>query len=339
MDGQKDPVDILDEIMSRSEKPLPPPIPYPPQFDPPPEDSPPPAPEEKKPTPAERLLPWLGVLLGGAVLAALVLGFQLFSVNARLDGLQAAIGEIRAVDELQKEVDDLENQLKQAEEADQETDQRLWENYEQISDLSRQKCSLDYLWHIGQFMEQEDYPMAALAAAYSFGTFSGNLIQEAQYETYLRELSERGYLKLLNRNTVEFSATWDPSENPYMAAIGILWCALDQYYVQGNPGNAAGILFAYQYDSLGNEFPGSIPYPQWLRNSASEYALVLYAMLRADLAAQDYLVVVEDGALKCGPALYAATDANGEGIRTDLPFDLPGHSGLPEDDIGPSIPE
>lgn len=340
MDEKKPPADILDEILSRSEKPLPSPVSYPPKFDPPsPADSPPPPPAAEKPPLAERLLPWLGVLLGGAVLAALLLGLQLFSVNARLDGLQAAVGEIRAVDELQKEVDDLENQLKQAEDAAQKTDQRLWDNYEQISRLSRQKYSLDYLWHIGQFMEQEDYPMAAVAAAYSFGAFSGNLIQKEQYETYLRELGERGYLKLLNRNTVEFSTAWDPSKNPYMAALGILWCALDQYYVQENPGNAAGILYVYQSDTLGNEFPGSIPYPPWLRNSASEYVLALYDGLRADLAAQDYLVVEEDGTLKCGPALYAATDANGEGIRVNLPFVLPGHTELPEGDIKLSIPE
>lgn len=339
MDEQKDPVDILDEIMSRSEKPFPSPVSYPPRFDPPsPEDIPPPAPEEKKPTPAERLLPWLGALLGGAVLAALVLGFQLFSVNARLDGLQAAVGEIRAVDELQKEVDDLENQLKQAEDAAQKTDQRLWDDGLQISDLSRQKHELDYLWHIGQFMEREDYPMAAVAAAYST-PITGNPMQKEQYTDYLAELEERGYLERPSPYTVEFSATWDPSKNPYMAALGILWCALDQYYVQGNPGNAAGILYVYQSDTLGNEFPGSIPYPPWLRNSASEYVLALYDGLRADLAAQDYLVVEEDGTLKCGPALYAATDANGEGIRVNLPFVLPGHSELPEGDIKLSIPE
>ena len=73
MDEKKPPVDILDEIMSRSEKPLPPPVPYPPKFDPPPEDSPPPSPAVEKPPLAERLLPWLGVLLGGAVLASLLL--------------------------------------------------------------------------------------------------------------------------------------------------------------------------------------------------------------------------------------------------------------------------
>lgn len=336
MDEQKDPVDILDEIMSRWSQPRPSPADRPLKFDPPPEDGPPPSTGEKPP-PAQRLLPWLGVLLGGVVLALALCGVQLFSVNARLDGLQAAVGEIRAVDELQKEVDDLENQLKQAEDAAQKTDQRLWDDGLQISDLSRQKHELDYLWHIGQFMEQEDYPMAAVAAAYST-RISGNPMQKEQYTDYLAELEERGYLERPSPYTMEFSATWDPSKNPYMAALGILWCALDQYYVQENPSNAAGILYVYQHEPLGVDDP-AFPYPQRLRDSASEYVLALYDWLRADLAAQGYLAEEADGALKCGPALYAATDANGEGMRVNLPFVLPGHSELPEDDIRLSIPD
>lgn len=331
MDEQKDPVDILDEIMSRWSQPRPSPADRPLKFDPPPSTG-------EKPPLAQRLLPWLGVLLGGAVLALILCGVQLFSVNARLDGLQASIEEIQAVDELQKEVDDLEKQLKQAEEAAQETNQWFWDNNLQISDLSRKKHELDYLWHIGQFMEQEDYPMAAVAAAYSSRIGGNNPVQEEQYTAYLAELEERGYLERPNPYTVKLSATWDPSKNPYMAALGILWCALDQYYVQGNPANAAGILYVYQLALLGTDDP-AIPYPQRLRNSASEYTLALYDRLRADLEAQDYLVVEESGMLKCGQALYAATDANGEGIRTDLPFDLPGRSELPEDDTGPSIPD
>lgn len=79
MDEKKPPADILDEIMSRWSQPLPSRVSYPPKFDPPPpEDSPPPTPAAEKPPLAERLLPWLCALLGGAVLAALVLGFQLF---------------------------------------------------------------------------------------------------------------------------------------------------------------------------------------------------------------------------------------------------------------------
>lgn len=326
MDEQKPQGDILDEIFSRETPPASP-LSYPPAGPPPkvdpPDDIPlPPLPRKKKTPPlAQRLLPWV---LGGAVLALVLCGVQLVSVNARLDDLQAGLEEIQTVDELRKEVAELEQQLKRAEEAAQKVDQQLWDDYQQISSLSRQKHSLDYLWHIGQFMERGDYPMAAVAAAYST-PITGNPMQEAQYTAYLAELEERGYLKRPDPNTVEFNTTWDPGKNPYMAALGILWCALDQYYVQGNPGNAAGILFVYQLALLGTDDP-AIPYPQRLRNSASEYALALYDRLRADLAARGYLVEEESGILKCGPALYAVTDANGEGLRTDLPFDLPGSS-------------
>ena len=121
MDEKKPPADILDEIMSRSEKPLPSPVSYPPKFDPPsPADSPPPPPAAKKSPLAERLLPWLGVLLGGAVLAALLLGLQLFSVNARLDGLQANLEGIQAMDELTRENDRLRTAVQAAVAAQQE---------------------------------------------------------------------------------------------------------------------------------------------------------------------------------------------------------------------------
>lgn len=292
---------------------------------------------------AERLLHWLGVLLGGAVVAALVLGFQLFSVNARLDGLQASIEEIRAVDELQKEVDDLENQLKQAEDAAQKTDQRLWDNDLQISDLSRQKHDLNYLWHIGQFIERGEYQMAALAVKLSADGFFAidNPAQLEQYRSCRQELFDRGYLRepsdqetVLGSTSIKFTDKWDPSKNPDTAALGILWCALDQYCVQENPGNAAGILFVYQYEPLGVDDP-AFPYPQRLQDSASEYVLTLYDWLRADLVAQGYLAEEADGALKCGPALYAATDAGGEGIRVNLPFLLPGHS--EDGNFGPYI--
>ena len=326
MDEQKPQGDILDEIFSRETPPASP-LSYPPAGPPPkidpPDDIPlPPLPRKKKTPPlAQRLLPWV---LGGAVLALVLCGVQLVLMNTRLDDLQAGLEEIQTVDELRKEVAELEQQLKRAEEAAQKVDQQLWDDYQQISSLSRQKHSLDYLWHIGQFMERGDYPMAAVAAAYST-PITGNPMQEEQYTAYLAELEKRGYLERPSPYTVKLSATWDPGKNPYMAALGILWCALDQYYVQGNPGNAAGILYVYQLALLGTDDP-AIPYPQRLRNSASEYALALYDRLRADLAAQGYLVEEESGILKCGPALYAVTDANGEGLRTDLPFDLPGSS-------------
>lgn len=335
MDEQKPQGDILDEIFSRETPPASP-LSYPPAGPPPkidpPDDIPlPPLPRKKKTPPlAQRLLPWV---LGGAVLALVLCGVQLVLMNTRLDDLQAGLEEIQTVDELRKEVDELEQQLKRAEEAAQKVDQQLWDDYQQISSLSWQKHNLDYLWHIGQFMERGDYPMAALVVKLSADSLTiNNPAQLEQYQSCRQELFDRGYLREPNDQEsaqgsfgINFTDRWDPGKNPYMAALGILWCALDQYYVQGNPGNAAGILFVYQLALLGTDDP-AIPYPQRLRNSASEYTLALYDRLRTDLAAQGYLIEEESGILKCGPALYAVTDANGEGLRTDLPFDLPGSS-------------
>lgn len=170
MDEKKPPADILDEIMNRSEKPLPFPVSYPPKFDPPPpEETPPPAPEEKKPTPAERLLPWLGVLLGGAVLALILCGIQLFSVNARLDGLQAAIGEIKAVDELREENERLRKENQTLESAQKEAEARAEEAEQYVdylgqqvewTDLDREKGQM--LAWLERFVREGDYLMAAV---------------------------------------------------------------------------------------------------------------------------------------------------------------------------------
>ncbi len=170
MDEKKPPVDILDEIMSRSEQPLPSPVSYPPKSDPPPpEDSPPPSPAAEKPPLAERLLPWLGVLLGGAVLAALLLGFQLFSVNARLDGLQASIEEIRTVDELREENDRLKTSIQDTVANQQDLLARNEELKQDVSYLGTQleEANLDrekgqMLAWLERFVREGDYLMAAV---------------------------------------------------------------------------------------------------------------------------------------------------------------------------------
>ena len=170
MDEKKPPADILDEIMNRSEKPLPSPVSYPPKFDPPPpEDTPPPPPAAEKPSMTERLLPWLGVLLGGAVLAALVLGFQLFSVNARLDGLQASIEEIRTVDELREENEKLEKENQAVESARKEAEARAEEAEQYVDYLGQQVewVGMDrekgqMLAWLERFVREGDYLMAAV---------------------------------------------------------------------------------------------------------------------------------------------------------------------------------
>lgn len=168
MDEKKPPADILEEIMSRSEKPLPSPVSYPPKFDPPPpEDTPPPAPAVEKPPLAERLLPWLCALLGGAVLAALVLGFQLFSVNARLDTLTASVGEIQTVDELRKEndrlktsVQDMVSDQQELLERDDVLEQNIQKVVERYSDLSYRGVYQNALALLERFNRAGDWLMS-----------------------------------------------------------------------------------------------------------------------------------------------------------------------------------
>ena len=169
MDEKKPPADILDEIMSRSEKPLPSPVSYPPKFDPsPPEDTPPPAPAREKPPLAERLLPWLCALLGGAVVVALVLGFQLFSVNARLDGLQVNLEGIQTMDELMDENEKLGTVLQAMGTAQQEELARREELEQQVQTFSNQYLIADHslgraaaLSWLERFCAQREWLMAA----------------------------------------------------------------------------------------------------------------------------------------------------------------------------------
>lgn len=168
MDEKKPPADILEEIMSRSEQPFPSPVSYPPKFDPPPpEDSPPPTPAAEKSPLAERLLPWLCALLGGAVLAALVLGFQLFSVNARLDTLTASVGEIQTVDELRKENDRLKTSVQDMVSDQQELldrndvlEQNIQKVVERYSDLTYRGVYQNALALLERFNRAGDWLMS-----------------------------------------------------------------------------------------------------------------------------------------------------------------------------------
>ena len=100
MDQEKNPVDLLDEILNRGQE-EPRPSSYPPRFDPPLPENEPPPPEQKAPL-RERAVPWLCGLLGGAAVTGLLCAVLLTSLNQRLDQLGAAVDEIRAVDELRE---------------------------------------------------------------------------------------------------------------------------------------------------------------------------------------------------------------------------------------------
>ena len=169
MDEKKDPVDILDEIMSRSEKPLPSPAAHPPKFDPPEDSLPPPPPAEKKPSAAQRLLPWLCVLLGGAVVALILLGIQLLSVNHQLDELQAMVGEIHTMDELREENETLKAENQTEKNARQEAEAQAEQAKRNVDYLGRQvECAgMDrekgqMLAWLERFVREGDWLMASV---------------------------------------------------------------------------------------------------------------------------------------------------------------------------------
>ena len=359
MDENKSPQDILNEIFEKSRE-AEPPIPQP-RFEPPGGDEPPPAPPTEEPTgkrgteTAAKLLPWLGVVLGAALLILGVCILQLARINHRLDGLQEAVEAVRSVDSLRKENEQLQEQLDQAEENSEQLQQALDDTNTRLGTMSARKRRLDYLWYMGQFIDHGDYPMAALAAALSSQSYFPDGVvfgpqvaypnpeQTAQYRAYTQELIDRGYLEtapaftygdrielseIPDASSLVFPDQWDPEQNPDMAALGIIWCAMDRYYVLDDPTTAAQWLVEYEdypiyeKDSLFYENQElflseleTIPLSQRILDTASEYTVQLYERLIQDLMEEEY-VVEQDGALKIGKR-------EGTDLYYILPFVLP----------------
>ncbi len=164
MDQEKNPVDLLDEILNRGQE-EPRPSSYPPKFDPPLPENEPPPPEQKAPL-RERAVPWLCGLLGGAAVTGLLCAVLLTSLTQRLDQLGAAVDEIQAVDELRKENERLlqENADLQAE-VDEQSSQLSQHSFEQAYRYQRMVYRMrqsEYLYYMEQFVEQGDLSMAAL---------------------------------------------------------------------------------------------------------------------------------------------------------------------------------
>lgn len=349
MEEGKSPEEILDEIMNRTPAPESTPSPFPPRFGPPPpEDNPPPPPDApgKKDNPdlAAKLLPWLCMVLGAALLVMGVCVLQVMKINHRLETLEETVEGIAYIDQLQREnkilqreKEDLEKELAQADRRKRELE-REKQTYmddrdrtiQRLNITTIQKWQRDYLFYIGWFMDNGDYPMAALVvslSAYRYFDAGSNLAdvpynpaQQEQYETYCQELLDRGYLQEPSSGyltwggaSYEMAEKYDPSQNPDMAALGILWCALDGYYVTGSYGPPEQYLITYQYLPLGSD---AIPYPQRLRNTASDEILQLYEQLINDLAARGGMVIT-DGALDYNPDLGYTS------VLYSLPFDPP----------------
>lgn len=336
MDEEKTPMDILDEIMNRSEKPLPSPASSPPRFEPPsPEDIPPPPPMEKKPPPAERLLPWLCALLGGAAVAGLLCAVLLTSLNQRLDRLGAAVDEIQTVDELRKENERLlqENANLQAE-VDEQSSQFNQYSFEESLRYQRMKYRMsqsEYLYYMEQFVEQGDLSMAALVMVLEDDIlrppgeseperliYGGAMvppldsIHQERYDELRRLLEEKGVLYSSGMGKQNGTAPlWPsgtgPSEDPAMAVLGILWCAMDQYYVRGNLNAATQFLVDTPLNSTDGR---GLLY-------RSGRTAILYHQLVATLSVEGCLREQADTSLAWNPN-YCHTQE-----RYGLPFELP----------------
>lgn len=333
MDQEKKPVDLLDEILNRGQE-EPRPSSYPPKFDPPLPENEPPPPEQKAPL-RERAVPWLCGLLGGAAVTGLLCAVLLTSLNQRLDQLGAAVDEIQAVDELREENERLlqENADLQAE-VDEQSSQLSQHSFEQAYRYQRMVYRMrqsEYLYYMEQFVEQDDLSMAALVMVLEDGilrppgedeperiVYGGAMpsplgsIQQERYDEVRRLLEEKGVLSSSgmtkkNGTTPLWPPGTGPSEDPAMAVLGILWCAMDQYYVRGNLNAATQFLV---------DTPLNTPDGRGLLYRSGR-TVTLYHQLVASLSVEGCLREEADTSLAWNP-VYGHTD---EGYN--LPFELP----------------
>ena len=333
MDQEKNPVDLLDEILNRGQE-EPRPSSYPPKFDPPLPENEPPPPEQKTPL-RERAVPWRCGLLGGAAVTGLLCAVLLTSLNQRLDQLGAAVDEIRAVDELREENERLlqENADLQAE-VDEQSSQLSQHSFEQAYRYQRMVYRMrqsEYLYYMEQFLEQGDLSMAALVMVLEDdilrppgedeperfvcgGAMPPPLgsIQQERYDELRRLLEEKGVLSSSgmtkkNGTTPLWPPGTGPSEDPAMAVLGILWCAMDQYYVRENLNAATQFLV---------DTPLNSPDGRGLLYRSGR-TVTLYHQLVASLSVEGCLREEADTSLAWNP-VYGHTD---EGYN--LPFELP----------------
>lgn len=327
MDEKKDPVDILDEIMSRSEKPLPSPAAHPPKFDPPEDSLPPPPPAEKKPSAAQRLLPWLCVLLGGAVVALILLGIQLLSVNHQLDEIQAMVGEIHTMDELREENETLKAENQTEKNARQEAEAQAEQAKRDVDYLGRQvECAgMDrekgqMLAWLERFIREGDWLMASVGVKSFNQWYDWNWItppttgqpplpgQQTRFQELRQEvLDHSDYLKAEPNPRAT-------DDNP------LLWVTLDEDKFGTGEQEAATRLWStlwYDSDQLGStannvaNFYGDEELMAALKGGAFRPStLELLGQLKDDLIRRGYLTE-EDGTLT--PVIHY-----GEEIRTDL---------------------
>jgi len=299
----------------------------------PPKETAPPPEKETPPTPAGKNKPssmyvYLAVMFGAAFLMLLLAYFVQKRNNATIqDDLRISTASreelLSRIETLEGEKESLQNdndlldlRLEQVKEERERYKQQLEDTVMGLSDELGQRKALEYLWYLDQFMDSKDYSMAAMAVVFSADQyFSASLSPadatrspawEAQYQGYRQKLIDKGYLQELDHdqdtstNTIWFADLWfaekyDPTLNDGMAALGIFWCALDQYYVQGNPEAAAQYLYQYPLKSPGTG------YQERVQRLTGGFAREQFQALKDALVETGYLTVAEDGSMAQGP--------------------------------------
>lgn len=337
-DKNKTPEQILDEIMNRAS---PPPVYYPPKPEPdapdPPGDAPPPSAPPgtaaQTDAPAKPRL-WLWGALGAALLALAVCASLLVNASRKLNARESALEEnTQLADSLQKENEELESELSKAEAELQELNGKSFQN----SLMDKQIRQNQFFWFIQQFMEDGDYPMAAVTMMinqqYFFDLPNGasfsdgeiwlpyprlNSAQQQRFDEFVDELVDRGYLEHIYKHLynsvptgVAYAQSWKREHIEEINVLSLLWAMLDEYYVSDNPFAPAEWIVRYQtfasdevsWDDLSGR----------IRETAGDYALQLYRQMVQELTADDYLVQTEDG--------YEIGNSND--TSHILPFDFP----------------
>lgn len=336
-DKNKTPEQILDEIMNRAS---PPPVYYPPKPEPdapdPPGNAPPPSAPPgtaaQTDAPAKPRL-WLWGALGAALLALAVCASLLVNASRKLNARESALEEnTQLADSLQKENEELESELSKAEAELQELNGKSFQN----SLMDKQIRQNQFFWFIQQFMEDGDYPMAAVTMMinqqYFFDLPDGasfsdgeiwlpyprlNSAQQQRFDEFVDELVDRGYLKHFYKHLynsvptgVAYAQSWKREHIEEINVLSLLWAMLDEYYVSDNPFAPAEWIVRYQtfasdevsWDDLSGR----------IRETAGDYALQLYRQMLVMLTS-GYLVQTEDG--------YEIGNSND--TSHILPFDFP----------------
>lgn len=310
--------------------------PAPPQEEPEQEqqDAPPP-PQKNKPS---SFYVYLAVLFGAAFLMLLLAYFVQQRNNATaMDDLRMTsnasreelLEEIEALkkenESLTKENGRLNDWAKQKTDEAKELNDILDESYYQTNNLRIEKQALCYLWYLQQFMDQGDYTLAAAEIVFSTDPWLNawenkiflNPALLKQYDAARQDLIRRGYLQQLDHvrdggTDIYFTSRWNPNENSDVAALSILWCALDAHFVQQSDNAASQYLFLYP---LGNPATG---YQERVERLASDFTLEQFRLMKDELVEDKWLVIAEDGVMSEGSFMGAKED-----ILYNLPFELP----------------